>query len=67
MIANFKDDHLFPDDIKPFQECVEGNLHDEYFDGLKIYKTLGISTRFPQEKDSVHKSISSRVNSTLSD
>lgn len=61
MISNFKEDHIFPDNLEPIQECAGGKLHDEYFDGLSIYKKLDKYVRRPDENDIFHKSILERT------
>lgn len=50
--------------VKFFKECIDGALHDEFFDSAKLYKKFGVSRRWPREGDTLHDSILQRINLT---
>lgn len=61
MLSKFNRFNLFPQNLN-FTECVEGQLHDEFFDTKLIpYKKMGISKRQPRFGDSVHSSVKNRA------
>ena len=61
MLSKFNRFNLFPQNLN-FTECVEGQLHDEFFDEKIIpYKKMGISKRQPRLGDSVHSSVKNRT------
>jgi len=61
MISKFETFELFPRKLK-FTECIEGKLHDEFFDSKNmLYGKLGISKRQPQFGDSIHSSVKDRA------
>ncbi|MGZ5135867.1 MAG: phospholipase effector Tle1 domain-containing protein, partial [Flavitalea sp.] len=62
MIANFKEEHLFPD-ISPFPECQDGELHDEYFH-TDLFRIIDNPlSRKPDPKDVIHESVLKRIQS----
>lgn len=61
MMANFATEGLFSKLDKPFPECRNGRLHDEFFDNSKLYKKMGISRRKPHDGDAIHESVVERT------
>ncbi|MEI6707801.1 MAG: DUF2235 domain-containing protein [Methylococcales bacterium] len=57
MIAQFKDEHLFPD-TPPFPECIDGELHDAFY---PLYRIVGELQRKPEENDVIHESVLQRM------
>jgi hypothetical protein len=60
MLEQFNQEDIFPQ-IGQFQECVDGIMHDEFFDNAGLYKKMGIIRRKPLIGDTLHQSVASRI------
>ncbi|OQW42585.1 MAG: hypothetical protein A4S08_11515 [Proteobacteria bacterium SG_bin4] len=63
MLASLKEEKLFPSSAESqLEECSDGELHDEYYETLGIYKIIkGKKARKPRDKDCLHISILERI------
>ncbi|MDK9708531.1 MAG: DUF2235 domain-containing protein [Desulforhopalus sp.] len=60
MIEQLREENLFRIDGQ-FPECVDGILHDEYFESSLLYKNMGTFRRKPSRCDVVHESVVLRI------
>lgn len=59
MISKLKDEHLFPE-ISPFQECQNGQLHDEFYDSKALWSSMS-TKRILGKNEVIHESVLCRM------